>query len=105
MKKRTICLRATVLLIGAVVGCDYDGYTVGAAGSADVGKSEALENRLERVAMDVSDYSVEFLYFRDRVTDVVYVFAGTDGSHGDSGGSLTPLLKPDGTPVLWSEIE
>ena len=105
MKKRTICLLVTVMLIVAAIGCDYDGHTVGAAGSEDERKTEALENRLERVARDVSDYSVEFLYFRDRVTDVVYVFAGTDGTHGDTGGSLTPLLKPDGTPVLWSEIE
>ena len=35
-------------------------------------------------------------YYRDVVTDVVYVRISTD---------LTPLLHADGTPILWSEIE
>lgn len=57
-----------------------------------------LNDRFERMYTDAgwNDGMGAVVYFRDIVTDVVYMTINSD---------LTPLLHADGTPVLWSEIE
>lgn len=57
-----------------------------------------LDNRIERMYTDSgwNDGDGGRVYYRDTVTDVVYVMVRD---------SIAPLLHEDGTPYLWSEIE
>lgn len=58
----------------------------------------SLNGRIEILHIDKSwnDGKGPITYFRDIMTDVVYV---------EIGDGVAPLLNADGIPVLWSEIE
>lgn len=107
MKKLFAFMLAVIFAALLLGGCDNSadtGTEVITNVDTDDSKVAVMKNRMERVAKDDSDFAVTFHYFRDVDTDVVYVFAFYGVYYG-GGGNLTPLLKPDGTPYLWSEIE
>ena len=90
MKKIFVFLIAVAVCMVFLNGCD-DLNTV-------THPIRDLDNRFERMYTDSGWYDGEGgrVYYRDAVTDVVYIYINK---------SLSPLLHEDGTPYLWSEIE
>lgn len=100
-----LIIAAMIMFAGC---CDYC-VTTNTAGSTtetiqEVKPEDTLPGRMECVARDYQSHYADFYYFRDVYTDVVYVLAYRSSGYG-GGGSFTPLLNADGTPILWSEIE
>ena len=85
MKTKLIALALIVVAIMMFSGCSDE-------------STHSLNGRIEMLHKDKSwNYGYgPITYFRDVVTDVVYI---------SFNGGLVPLLNADGTPVLWSEIE
>lgn len=85
MKTKLIALALIIVAIMMFSGCSNE-------------SGHSLNGRIEILHKDKSwnDGYGPITYFRDVVTDVVYI---------SFNGGLAPLLNADGTPVLWSEIE
>ena len=89
MKIKIIALILIIASLFILTGCSTNTVT---------SDTPPLNDRIERMYTDAgwNNGIGGVVYYRDVVTDVVYVKIDTD---------LTPLLDADGTPVLWSEIE
>lgn len=63
------------------------------------------ECRFEYLGFEENPYfNEQFFYWRDTITDVVYVSYRRGAGNGSYGG-FTPLLDADGTPILWNDIK
>lgn len=105
--KKLFALMISVIIIVSLMGCSdtpSNAQNTPTAGDTTSSIVAFPENRMERVGRSNDGSTTHFYYYRDIYTDVVYVFAYYPVVYG-GGGSLTPLLKSDGTPYLWSEIE
>ena len=107
MKTKLIALALLISAMFMFAGCDTSGManTTNPTVNTPVqtNPETALSDRMEFLCRDYCSYS-EFYYYRDVYTDVVYVLAYRASGYG-SGGSFTPILNADGTPILWSEIK
>lgn len=79
------------------VGCDSIQYEKDTLSGNS--RFEYLDYREEIIENDIS-----VLYFRDTITDVVYIYFYDSGGNATTGG-FTPLIAADGKPILWSEIK
>lgn len=109
MKTKIIALALIIASIMMFAGCCDHCVTTNVDSSGteaipEVNPEDTLPGRMEFVARDYQISFADFYYFRDVYTDVVYVFVYRSAGYG-GGGSFTPLLNADGTPVLWSDIE
>lgn len=85
--KKIIC----VLLIAAMAVIGFTGCT------SDIEKIE--NSRFESLPYyeDMGGYNI--LYFRDTITDIIYIM-NTDAYQG----GICPLYNTDGTPMLYDEF-
>jgi hypothetical protein len=98
MKKLIVFIMIIAMLL-IFVGCETT--------NTNTTSPEEIENtpseRMEYLFVEYVN-GIEFSYYRDIYTDVVYIFTYEGRGYGGAGG-FTPLLDTDGTPILWREIK
>lgn len=97
MKTKIITLMLIIVTLFIFVGCDSIQYEEDTLGENS--RFEYLDYREEIIKNDIS-----VLYFRDTITDVVYIYFYDAGGNATTSG-FTPLIDADGKPILWSEIK
>lgn len=118
--KRTISLALTLLILVSLCGCSENeglsnalSYALGVTDTSNANDNTSEGDNAVQPGMEYLGYSAHngssatFYYYRDTITDVMYVlFREKDGYAGMGG--LTVMLDPEnGLPltfVRWQEI-
>ena len=104
MVNRSLCIALIALLcFGCLAGCsDFQSRLDEVRTERELVEANEAKLSSSMFQLVASDEDDHISYYRDVVTDVMYVYMCLKSGYSGMGG-ISVMLSPDGSPLLYSE--